>query len=361
MCTWLVTRLRMEYPRRRSSLCSKEGDLRQLRAREQAESHHVYKGRSVELTLVASRIKDHRSLLVAVCAIAHLAAAAIPAAAQSPPATTEATPAASIVQEDDDAVLKLAEPDFVVVNLPTTLRLPRFKGNFRLTHRFAGNLRNGTLGQQASNLFGVDQGAIIGFEYRFGVAPHVQAAFYRSSFDKTIQLHGKYDVAQQRESMPVSISPLVSIEGADNFQEKYAPAAGVVVSRQVGTRLAGYVTPMWVHNSAPSLGAITHDHSGAAHSDSSDATPSAVNTTYLGLGGRVRLGSSTYVAAEIALRVQGYSPDQSGYGVSIEKRVGAHMFSLTFTNTFATTFAQLARGGAANSLFLGFNLGRKFF
>jgi len=81
----------------------------------------------------------------------------------------------------------------------------------------------------------------------------------------------------------------------------------------------------------------------------------------MGLGGRVRLGSSTYVAAEVAVRVQGYAPDQPGYGVSIEKRVGAHMFSMTFTNTFATTFAQLARGGAANSLFLGFNLGRKFF
>jgi len=52
----------------------------------------------------------------------------------------------------------------------------------------------------------------------------VQAAFYRSSFDKTIQLHGKYDAAQQRRSMPVSISTLVSIEGTDNFQEKYAPA-----------------------------------------------------------------------------------------------------------------------------------------
>ena len=75
----------------------------------------------------------------------------------------------------------------------------------------------------------------------------------------------------------------------------------------------------------------------------------------------MRLGSSTYVAGEVAGRVQGYAPDQPGYGVSIEKRVGAHMFSLTFTNTFATTFAQLARGGAANSLFLGFNLGRKFF
>jgi hypothetical protein len=37
------------------------------------------------------------------------------------------------------------------------------------------------------------------------------------------------------------------------------------------------------------------------------------------------------------------------------------VFSLTFTNTFATTFAQLARGGAANTLYLGFNLSRKFY
>jgi hypothetical protein len=314
----------------------------------------------VELTSVVSRLAHDGSRFIAVCAIAHLVTVT-PAAAQSSQATTEATPPASVVQEDDDAVLKLAEPDFVVVNLPTTLRLPLFKSNFRLTHRFAGNLRNGTLGQQAGNLFGIDQGAIIGFEYRFGVARHVQAAFYRSSFDRTIQLHGKYDAVQQRRSTPVSISPVLSIEGADNFQEKYAPAAGVAISRQVGTRLAGYVTPMWVHNTAASLEAITHDHGGGTHTGSSGAAHVPRNTTYVGLGGRLRLGSSTYVAGEIAVRVQGYAPDQPGYGVSIEKRVGAHIFSLTFTNTFATTFAQLARGGAANSLFLGFNLGRKFF
>jgi hypothetical protein len=292
--------------------------------------------------------------------MANLVAAA-PAVAQSVPETKETAPAVSVVHQDDDAVADLAEPDFVVVNLPTTLRLPRFKSNFRITHRFAGNLRNGTLSQQAGNLFGIDQGAIIGFEYRFAVAKHVQAAFYRSSFDKTIQLYGKYDPIRQRQSMPVSISPVVSIEGADNFQKKYAPAVGVAISRQVGTRLAGYVTPIWVHNTAASLEAITHDHDGGAHTGSSEAPQVEQNTTYVGLGGRLRLGSSTYLAGEVAVRTQGYSPDQPGYGVSVEKRVGAHVFSLTFTNTFATTFAQLARGGPANSLFLGFNLGRKFF
>jgi hypothetical protein len=304
------------------------------------------------------RLIQQRSRLVAMCAFVYLAAAA-PAIAQSGPEATEAGAVTPVIQEHDDAVLRPAEPDFVVVNLPTTLRLPRFRGNFRITHRFAGNLRNGTLGQQASNLFGIDQGAIIGFEYRFAVARNVQAAFYRSSFDKTIQLHGKYDAIRQR-SMPVSISPLVSIEGTDNFQEKYAPAVGVVISRHVGTRLAAYVTPMWVHNTAASLEAIDHDHSATADPPS-ETSHADRDTTYVGAGGRFRFGGSAYVAGEVVLRAQGYAPDEPAYGVSLEKRVGAHIFSLTFTNTFGTTFAQLARGGAANTLFLGFNLGRKFF
>jgi len=166
----------------------------------------------------------------------------------------------SAVANDDDGALTPAEPDVVVVNLPTSLRLPQFKGNFRLTHRFAGNLRNGTFGDQAGNLFGIDQGAIIGFEYRMGIAKHVQAAFYRTSFDKTIQLHGKYDAVRQGGALPVSLSALVSVEGTDNFQEKYAPAVGVVVSRHLGTRLAAYLTPMWVHNTAASLDVIDHSH-----------------------------------------------------------------------------------------------------
>jgi len=282
------------------------------------------------------------------------------ALAQSNPETTQAVSVVSAVEEDD-AVLNPAEPDYVVVNLPTTLRLPRFRSNFRLTHRFAGNLRNGSLGEQAGNLFGIDQGAIIGFEYRLAVARHLQAAFYRSGFDKTIELYGKYDIVQQGRMGPVSISPVVSIEGTDNFKEKYAPAVGAAISRQIGTRVAAYVTPMWVHNTAASLVAITHDHDSDVNAPLPELAPVRRDTAYVGFGGRTRLGVSTYVAAEIAVRVNGYAPDRDAYGVSLEKRVGAHMFSVTFTNTFGTTFAQVARGGAANNLFLGFNLGRKFF
>ena len=190
---------------------------------------------------------------------------------------------------------------------------------------------------------------------------HMQAAFYRSSFDKTIQLHGKYNAIRQQQSTPVSISPLISIEGTNNFQEEYAPAVGVVISRIVGTRVAAYITPMWVGNTAAALTSIDHGHDDDGHTDTAEPPHMNLSTTYIGVGGRLRMGGASSVAAEIVLRARGYAPDEPAYGISIERRVGGHTFSLTFSNTFGTTFAQLARGGAANSLYLGFNLGRKFF
>jgi hypothetical protein len=244
--------------------------------------------------------------------------------------------------EDVDTAPVLAEPDFRVLNLPSTLPLPVHGSSFQLTHRFNGNLRRGSLGTNAGNLFGLDQGAAVGFEYRFGIARHVQAAVYRTAIDKTFQFHGKYDAVRQGNRIPVSLSALVSIEGADNFQERYAPALGLVVSRMAADRLAVYATPLWVHNTAALLN-LTRE------------------TVVVGVGGRVRVGSTVYVVAEVAPRVAGFSPDKPAYGFAIEKRAGGHMFQLNVNNGQGTTFGQLARGGVPDSLYLGFNLARKFF
>ena len=297
--------------------------------------------------------RSSRNWPIAAAVVVHLAVS-VEATAQ----TAVAPAPSSSYAAPGDGELDRAEPDVVVVNLPSTMRLPRFKGNFRLTHRFAGDLRDGTFSQQVSNLFGIDQGAIIGFEYRVEVAARTQVAFYRSSFEKTIQFHGKYDVLRQRGRIPLSIAPLVSVEGTSNFHARYAPAVGAVISRTVGSRLAAYVTPMWVGNTAAALAPIEHSHD-VPH-DASEPVDSRQDTPYVGVGGRARWGASAYVAGEVVLRARGYAPGEPAFGLSVEKRVGSHMFSLTFTNTFGTTFAQLARGGTAGSLYLGFNLGRKF-
>lgn len=261
-----------------------------------------------------------------------------PDASQSEPASQSDDPAA----EDDDGALVLAEPDFRVLNLPSTLRLPLRGSGFQLTHRFNGNLRQGDILGNASNLFGLDQGAVVGFEYRFGVARHLQAAAYRTAIDKTFQFYGKYDPVRQSESVPVSLSALVSVEGVDNFQEQYSPAVGLVVSRMVGDRLAVYATPVWVHNTA---GALNLDR----------------DTTFVGIGARLRVSSTVYVVGEVAPRAGGYTPDKPAFGFGIEKRAGGHLFQLNFNNGQGTTFGQLARGGFSDSLYLGFNLARKFF
>jgi hypothetical protein len=255
---------------------------------------------------------------------------------------TPAQAAQATTSPDEEGALVLAEPDFRVLNLPSTLRLPLFRSNFQLTHRFNGNLMNGTFSENASNLFGLDQGAVVGFEYRFGIVRHVQAAVYRTAVDKTFQFYGKYDPVRQNESTPLSLSALVSIEGMDNFQENYAPALGLVASRSIDDWLVLYVTPVWVHNTAAVLD-VDRD------------------TTFVGVGARVRVSSTVYLVGEVAPRAGGYTPDEAAYGFGIEKRAGGHMFQLNFNNGQGTTFAQIARGGFPDTLFLGFNLARKFF
>jgi hypothetical protein len=255
---------------------------------------------------------------------------------QTPPA------APSAPAEDDDAALVPAEPDFALINLPTTLRLPRHKGNFRLTHRFQGNLRGESFGNQASNLFGLDNGAAIGFEFRYAVARHLQAAVYRTNVDRQTQFYAKYDPIAQSASMPVSISALASVEGSNNFRRDRAPAFGVIVSRRVGDLAAVYATPVWAHNSAVGSGTDRE-------------------TAFVGLGGRLHLRPGLYAVAEVSPRLAGYTAGEPAFGFAIEGRAGGHVFQLNFSNSTGTTLLQTARGGFVDKLFLGFNIARKFY
>jgi hypothetical protein len=288
----------------------------------------------------------HRSVVFSAAALfTVLTSAAAAQEAQSTADPSRSLPASQsdvTAGDNDDAELVLAEPDFRVLNLPSTLRLPRHGSSFQLTHRFKGNLRQGSFNANASNLFGLDQGAVVGFEYRFGIARHLQVAIYRTAIDKTFQFYGKYDAVRQDGSVPVSLSALLSVEGADNFQEHYSPALGVAVSRKVADRLAVYATPVWIHNTA-----------GMQNLDR--------DTFLVGIGGRVRVSSTVYFVGEVAPRASGYRPDKAAYGFAIEKRAGGHLFQLNVHNGQGMTFGQLARGRFSDSLYLGFNLARKFF
>ncbi|MEW5982432.1 MAG: DUF5777 family beta-barrel protein [Acidobacteriota bacterium] len=270
---------------------------------------------------------------------------------------TEPAPAPAAQADDQDEVdreVKKVEPDFTVIALPTTLRVPRHGAAFRLTHRFTRALDVGSFGDLASDFFGLDGGAVIGLEFRVGLARGLQAGAYRTS-DKTIELFGQYDVFQQGPARPAGLNVLVAVEGLDNFTEEFSPAIGAILSRALGDRLALYAQPMWVGHTRVDVQADPLD--GHDHRDGR-------STFMLGLGTRVRLGGSTYLTFETAPRLAGFAWGDMHVSFGIEKRAGGHVFQVNVSNGVGSTPAQLARGVHTHGesfWFLGFNLSRKFY
>jgi hypothetical protein len=253
-------------------------------------------------------------------------------------------PSTAHAQADDPAALKLAEPDFTLVGLPTSLRLPTFGSAFRVTHRFTRPL-NGDFGEVLADFFGIDSGAQIGLEYRFGIVKNGQIGIHRNN-NRTIEFFGQYSLLRQGAGAPVDISALATIDGTNNFKDSYSPALGAILSRTVGDVAALYVEPIWVNNTNTLPKDVVDDN----------------NTFMIGLGARIRVRPTVYLVGEFAPRAAGYKPGVNHGSIAIEKRAGGHSFQLNFSNAFGTTMAQIARGGGAeNDWYLGFNISRKFF
>jgi hypothetical protein len=259
--------------------------------------------------------------------------------------TAPAAEATAEQEDDPDMDPNPAQPDYTLVNLPTTLRLPRHKSAFRVTHRFARPLGSGSFGELVENFFGLDSGAQIGLEYRFALFSGLQAGIHRTS-ERTIEFFGQYDLLGRREDSPVALAVLVTIDGTNNFRDEYTPGVGLVASYQFGNFGAVYVTPMYVNNS----------------NLFDDLVDDNNDTFILGLGARVRVRPTVYLLAEYSPRVAGYDPRVNLASFGIEKRVGGHAFQLNVSNGFGTTMGQIARGGIENDdWFIGFNISRKFF
>jgi hypothetical protein len=246
--------------------------------------------------------------------------------------------------EDPDLDLNLSQPDFTLAALPTNLRLARGKFAFRVSHRFARPLGDGDIGSLVEDFFGLDSGAQIGLELRYGLFRGLQVGVHRTS-ERSVQLFTQVEVASQR-SFPLGIGLWASTEGTNNFRDRYSPAVGLVVSRELGERGALYAEPIWIGNHRPGIGTADDGR----------------QLVFIGLGSRLRVGRAVYLTAEVSPRL---SRDVDGHPLvsfGVERRAGGHTFALNLSNGFGTTVAQIARGGSVrNDWYLGFNISRKFY
>ena len=271
-----------------------------------------------------------------------VAAVALPAAAQeaSAPAASATPPA---VQDDPDRDPNDSQPDFYVATINTNLRLPKGKWNFRLTHRFTTPLGQGDFGDLAGRLFGLDGGALVGLDLKYGLLPGFDIGIYRTSFERTIQFQGRYNVIRDGNG-PLGVSLVANVDGTDNFSDEFSPGVAIVLSRELGDRGALYFQPSYVGNT--NLINETDDD----------------YTVLAGFGARLRFGRNRYLFAEASPRVSGFDQDVNMISFGFEQRYGGHVFQLNVSNSFGTTLAQVARGGTGgDNWYLGFNLARKFY
>jgi hypothetical protein len=279
-----------------------------------------------------------------VCALLLTAATPVFAQSTTQPPASEAQPAVAAPKaEDPDKRVDPLQPDFTLAALPTTLRMPRNRSSFRVTHRFSRDLGRGDFGDLLNDFFGFDSGAQIGLELRYGLLPGTQIGVHRTS-DRAIQIFGQQSVLKQSpDGQPFSLDAMATLEGQNNMRGKKSSALGVLVSRKVGRVAALYAEPMVVINASPF--------------DTGDS-----NTAMVGLGARLRIRPATYLVGEVTPRIGGYDSDVNQASFAIEMRAGGHTFQINVSNGFGTTLTQLARGGINNdSWFIGFNISRKFF
>jgi Membrane bound beta barrel domain (DUF5777) len=258
------------------------------------------------------------------------------------------------------------ELDQTVVNVQTTMPLKKHKSYFKITHRFARDLRRGSFGDLAQDGFSLDTGAIIGLEYRFAITSALQAGIHRSILGKTIETFGKWDAWQQADSHPFGLSVGASIEGQNNLHLDPQPGVSAVLSRMQGTWLSLYANPTYIHNAHTATLKLVHeghDHGSTSEADDPGAEipgEDHSDTMFIGLGVRARVRETVSLVAEVSPRIYGYRPDRAAWNVGIEKLTRGHVLQLNFGNNFDSTAGMVARGGSPHDVYMGFNLSRKF-
>ena len=211
-----------------------------------------------------------------------------------------------------------SEVELNLINLPTTMSLKKHQSYFRLTHRFARDLRRGDFGPLAEDLFSLDNGAVIGLEYRFGITSHLQAGVHRTTLSKTIQFFGRYDAWRQSEL--AAGSDLGARIGRRAGELPPELSAG---RRRDGRRTCvGSLAEPLRHarrssgthaRPTTSVGHEGHDHDLPEPRRRRACRPRRTRT-FVGFGARFRIRPTVFVVGEYAPRVSGHDPGGGDVG-----------------------------------------------
>lgn len=286
---------------------------------------------------------------------------------------------------------KAYEPyDYYIVNVPTPKRVRRHSLNLHFTHRFQQPVKplNDSFGRNGSldDLLGLDSFSVSSFGVTFGITDNLYANVYRtplcqSGLCKTIEIGLGYHILDEAGRSPIALSAYASVEGDDNFKRRYTYNMQAMIGRSVTKYVNLFFSPA-VH--------LNSNGNGRFNPRPESFFPPAAEANQLRLGqhtgsfgfgvnGRIRpttsllfeytprvgfkLGRVTSVFDLNQGRITGFNNDsEAEIGFGIEKRIGRHAFSLTFSNTQTTTTSRYNSSNLVlppKRFTIGFNLFRR--
>ncbi|MFL6216696.1 MAG: DUF5777 family beta-barrel protein [Blastocatellia bacterium] len=278
---------------------------------------------------------------------------------------------------------KAYEPyDYHVVNLPTPKQVRRHSVNLYFTHRFAEPVR--PVEDTAQDLFGLDSFSVSSFGLTYGITDRLYASVYRSplcqpGLCKTIEIGLGYHWLSEAGRSPLALSTYASVEGDNNFTERYTYNVQAMLARSVTKYVNLFFSPA-VHINANGSGRF-NPRPGFFPRELTESFRLGKNSGSFGFGVNAgirptvsllfeytprvgfKLGQTRPIFDEDTGNLTGFQNDsEAEIGFGIEKRIGRHVFSLTFSNTQATTTSRYNSSNLAlppSKFSIGFNLYRR--
>jgi cytochrome c oxidase subunit II len=309
----------------------------------------------------------------------------------SEPASGEKADAqAPVVATKERESSKVYEPyDYHIVNIPTPKAVRKHSLNMHFTHRFQETITrlqsedfDEHVARISKDLLGLDSSSVSSFGVTYGITDRLYATVYRSplcqpGLCKTIEIGLGYHFLDEAGRSPIALSAYTSVEGDYNFTERYTYNFQAMIGRSVTQYVNVFFSPA----------AHINANGGDRFKEFLFSQPLAAklrlgqHSGSFGFGINARVLPTTSLLFEYTPRV-GFKLGQitpefdttvgqvtrfknvseAAIGFGIEKRIGRHVFSLTFSNTQTTTTARYNSSNQAlapSKFSIGFNLFRR--
>jgi cytochrome c oxidase subunit II len=274
--------------------------------------------------------------------------------------------------------------DYRLVNVPTPKRVLRGSVNLYFTHRFSEPIK--PLNRSARDLLGLDSFSASSFGVFYGITDKLYVSAARSpicqrGLCRTIEVGAGYHWLDEDDHSPIALTTYASIEGDNNFTRNYTYNLQAMIARSAGKYVNLIFSPA-VHlnaNGQRRFDPRASDFFPPATVADTFRLPKHTGSFGFGVNGRIRptisllfeytprvgfkLGAVTPIFNSNFTRVIGFRNDsETEIGFGVQKDIGRHSFTLTFSNTQTTTTSRYNSSNLVlppSKFVIGFNLYRR--